>query len=256
MKNQILRPINSILITGASSGIGKALALEYAGNGVFMALTGRNAERLRRVEAECRAKGAEVQIAIIDATDISTMEAFIKSLPHLDLVIANAGISGGTAEGTNNDAVREVFSVNVGGVINTILPTIEKFKIQGGGQLALMSSMSAYRGLPSAPAYSASKACVKAYAQALRGSLYNDGIEVSAICPGYVATPLTDKNKFPMPLLMGAGKAARIIKKGLDKNKAVIVFPLTIRALLALLNILPHRWSDKIFRSLPKKDWA
>lgn len=247
-----------IIITGASSGIGASLALEYAAPDITLGLVGRNPDRLREVAANCREKGAHVDVALIDVTDNTTLSMWIKSFPRIDLLIANAGISGGTAEGVDEDAVREIFSINVGGTLNTILAAIERMKeqppIQGSkGQIAIMASVAGLRGLPSAPAYSASKACMLTYGDALRGSLRKEHIQVSVICPGYVRTPLTDKNKFFMPFIMKAERAAKIIRKGLSKNRKRVVLPWVMFGLLRGLACLPYTITDPLFRALPKK---
>lgn len=256
-KRQIESP-RSVLITGASSGIGAELARQYAAPGVFLYLTGRNANRLAKVAHECTARGAKTDIQVMDVCDDQAMTKWIAELPRIDLAIANAGVSGGTAEGIDNDEVREIFSVNVGGVINVVLPMIEKARKQqlvGGmrGQIAIISSMSSLRGLPSSPAYSASKACVSAYAEALNGSLKHEKIVVSSINPGYIRTPLTATNNFKMPLLLEVDEAAYKIRKGIYKRKTRVYFPLRIYLLLRLLNLLPNVVTDPIFRALPKK---
>jgi short-subunit dehydrogenase len=249
----------SILITGSSSGIGAELARQYAAPGVTLWLTGRDAVRLSKVALECSQKGAVVDTRIMDIVDDANMVRWIKSIQRLDLVIANAGISGGTVEGENDDAVREIFSVNVGGVLNTVLPAIKKLRsqppIQGlRGQIAIVSSVAGLRGLPSAPAYSASKACMLAYGEALRGSLHADQIGVSVICPGYVKTPLTDQNNFYMPFIMSVEKAASKIKKKLSSNPPKVRFPIAMYGALKVASVLPQRITDPIFRKFPRKN--
>ena len=249
----------SVLITGASSGIGAELARQYAGPGVFLYLAGRNEQRLSQVAADCEAKGAKVEGQLMDICDDVAVDKWIKSLPRLDLVIANAGVSGGTVEGVDNDQIREIFSVNIGGVINTVLPMIEKARQQqvvdgSRGHIAIMASIAAMRPLASAPAYAASKACIASYGEALRGSLKRDRINVSVIGPGYVKTELTNQNSFHMPLLMEVDAAAAIIRRGLWKKKPRIYFPKRIYYLLRVVNMLPLFLTDPIFRRLPRKD--
>lgn len=178
-----------ILITGASSGIGEALALHYAASDVFLALTGRNIERLQTVADRCRAQGATVVDMIVDVADQQAMETWILDVfteSPLDLVIANAGISGGTSDRDDGEPVSEartIFDVNVTGVFNTIEPALKIMQANGGkGQIAVTSSLAGFRGWPSAPAYSASKGAVRFYGEALRGSLKATGIEVNVIC--------------------------------------------------------------------------
>jgi short-subunit dehydrogenase len=248
-----------IIITGASSGIGASLALAYAAPDVTLGLLGRSAERLQEIARQCAEKGAIVETATIDVNDTNSMEHWIASFQRIDLVIVNAGISGGTAEGVNDEQVREIFSTNIGGSLNTILPAINKMKaqpaIQGKkGQIAIMSSVAGLRGLPSSPAYSASKAAMAAYGDALRGSLRREQIDVSVIMPGYVRTPLTDTNNFFMPFIIRAEKAAEKIKNGLSKNKKRIFFPFIMYGLVRTLAAMPYKVTDPLFRILPRKD--
>ena len=126
-------------------------------------------------------------------------------------------------------------------------------KKRNKGQIAVMSSMAGFRGMASAPYYSSTKNCVRALGEALRGDLYKYNIKVSVICPGFIKTPLTDLNKFPMPFLMSAEKAVKIIINKVNKNKGLIVFPLIIYFSIKLMNCLPFFISDFIFKKLPKK---
>ncbi|MBT3237372.1 MAG: SDR family NAD(P)-dependent oxidoreductase [Rhodospirillaceae bacterium] len=244
----------SILITGASSGIGAALALDYAAPGVFLALTGRNADRLEAVARACREAGAMVTAETVDAADMQTMADWIDQIDEvqpLDLVIANAGISGG---GKMDDVTtRDIFSVNMAGVLNTVLPVLPRMQKRGQGQIALMSSLAGFFGMSSAPAYSASKVMVKAWGEALRGRLSGDGIGVSIICPGFVKSRITDENKFNMPLLMEADKAARIIRKKLVRNPAVIAFPWPLALAIRIMNVLPSGLRIRLLNRLPNK---
>jgi len=247
----------SILITGASSGIGAALALEYAAPGVHLTLTGRDAARLAEVEQGCRAQGAQLDATVLNVTDQTAMAALIKRVDAthpLDLVIANAGISAGSGgDGENEDQARAIFDVNFTGVLNTIWPAIRPMKVRGCGQIAMVSSMAGLTPMPGAPAYSASKVAVKAYAEALNGALKPDGITVSAICPGFVESRITAKNDFPMPLFMDAPKAAKIIRKGLAKGRISIIFPRRIAAVTWLISVLPPCWRVWLLSHAPKK---
>lgn len=172
----------------------------------------------------------------------------------LDLVIANAGISAGSGGAGESDAqTRAIFATNVDGVLNTVLPAIPLMGARRRGHIAVMSSLAGFRGLPSAPAYSASKATVRVWGEALRGQLAADRIGVSVICPGYVRTPMTSGNRFPMPLLMDAARAARIIRNGLDRQRARIAFPFPLYCVVQLLQALPPAWTDRIVARLPRK---
>ena len=248
----------TILITGASSGLGKALAELYAAPGITLFLTGRNAERLREVENTCRAKGATVDIHTISVTDRHALEERILAWDDrhpIDLVIANAGVSGGTSMDTaqNEAQLREIMATNLDGTLNTVNPLIPRMKARGHGHIALMSSMAGFRGMPNAPAYSVSKVAVRAYGDALRPLLKKDGITVSTIFPGFVRTPLTDVNTFSMPFLMEAEAAAHIIRRGLEAKKSAIAFPWQMHLFCWLLGVMPRCLGDSILRHAPKK---
>lgn len=249
--------MNAILVTGASSGIGAALAEHYAAAGVTLFLSGRNAERLGAVATACRAKGAEVHAAVLDVTDAPAVERWINAcdgVRALDLVVANAGISAGTGSGGEaGEQTREIFRVNLDGVMNTVLPAIALMRPRRRGQIALMSSLAGFRGMPGAPAYTASKAAVRVWGEGLRGWLAGDGITVSIICPGFVTTPMTDVNRFPMPFKMDAARAARIIARGLDSGRERIAFPWPFYALSWLMGVLPPSVADWVGRRLPAK---
>ncbi len=251
-------PPRSILITGASSGIGRALARLYAAPGVRLAISGRNRQRLQDVALGCRDSGAEVSAECVDVTDAAAMNAWIArhdAVRPLDLVIANAGISGGGGGGGEDaNQTRNVFAVNLAGVLNTVLPVLGPMRRRGGGQIAIISSIAGYRGFPMAPAYSASKAAVKAWGEGLRGWLADDGVRVSVVCPGYVKTNMTANNRFPMPFLMDPGKAAEIIQKNLAKNKGRITFPWPMAFGVWLSVVLPAGLVETILKRLPKKE--
>lgn len=258
-------PINSahkspqtILITGASSGIGEALALHYAAPGVTLYLTGRNTARLQAVVDICRQQGAQADGFTIDVTYRAGMESLIEKLDGrtpLDLVIANAGISGGTGvgDGESGDQVRSLFATNVDGVFNTVLPVIPHMMRRGHGQIAIMSSLASFNGWPGAPAYSASKAAVRVYAEALRGSLRRSGVQVSAVCPGFIESRMTAVNEYKMPLLMPADRAAGLIARGLARNAGRIAFPWPTYVFSGILGMLPSWLCSLILTKLPQK---
>lgn len=252
----MLNPKN-ILITGASSGIGKALAVAYSTPSVNLFLCGRNLEKLQETKKLCEALKANVLLEILDVRDEVALKNWIEKIEEnfaLDLVIANAGISAGTEGGPESfEQVKKIFATDLDGVLNTIHPAIEKMKIRKKGQIAIVSSLAGLRGLPSSPAYSGSKAAVRVYGEALRGNLAKIGIEVNVICPGYIKTPMTDVNEFPMPFLMSAEKAAEKIKNGLAKNKSRIAFPFPLYFVVWFMTLLSTKITDPIFARLPGK---
>ncbi len=250
-------PPAAILVTGASSGLGEALALAYARPGATLFLSGRDAARLEAVAEACRARGARAEARVVDVADAAAMESWVTAADSdtaLDLVIANAGISAGTAgPGETADQARAIFAVNLGGVLNTVLPVLPALRARRRGRIAIMSSLASFRGLAGAPAYAASKGAVRLWGEGLRGWLAADGVAVSVICPGFVTTRLTAGNRFPMPLVMDAPRAAAIIVAGLAAGRGRIAFPWRMRALTWLFAALPDAVADRIGRMLPKK---
>lgn len=249
----------NILITGASSGIGEALAYNYAFKKVDnLFICGRNKERLEQVQKKCEELGTTTHFKILDVADIKATKNWIRSCNRkasLDLVFANAGISRGAKRGKETpEQTYDIFNVNINGVLNTVFPAIEIFRKKGKGQIAITSSIAGYRGLPTAPAYSASKACVKAWGEALRCQLTKENIEVSIICPGFVKSRITDQNTCKMPFFMEAEKAATIISKRLEKNIGLITFPWPMRIAISIIAALPNFMTDYILSKLPEKN--
>lgn len=247
-----------VLITGASSGIGAALAKKYAASDVILSLHGRDRARLERVASEAQALGADASVRIGDVCDASDMAAWIAErdgIRPLDLVFANAGISGGTARIEDlTDLARTTFEVNVTGVFNTIHPVLPLMAARGKGQVAILSSLASFRGFAGSAAYCASKAAVRVYAEGLRAEMAPRNVEVTVICPGFIKTPMTDVNPFKMPFLMSPERAARLIHQGLVANRARIAFPWQMYGLVRLLASLPQGFVDFVEKSLPKKE--
>ena len=247
----------AILITGASSGIGEALARAYARPGATLFLSGRDTARLETVAKSCRARGARAEAQVVDVADRAAMAAWVAAadaMAPLDLVVANAGISAGTGLlGESADQARRIFAVNLDGVLNTVLPALPALRARRRGQIAIVSSLASFRGLAGAPAYAASKGAIRLWGEGLRGAVAADGIGVSVICPGFVTTRMTANNRFPMPMLMDSDRAAALIVAGLARNRGRIAFPLPMRALTWLFAALPDALADSIARRLPKK---
>ncbi len=247
----------NIVITGASSGLGEALAKAYAERGVTLGLLGRNTDKLETLAMYCRARGTEVITASIDVCNEAAMTDWLAHFDAdhpIDLIIANAGISGGTASGTeSSEQTRRIFEVNVTGVFNTVLPVISWMQMRSHGHIALISSIAGFRGLGSAPAYCSSKAAVRIWGEGLRCQLKKQGIKVSVICPGFIKTPMTDVNPYPMPFIMEAEEAAQRIKAGIEKNRPRIAFPLPMSIPLWLLSCLSPHIGDVLVSWLPGK---
>lgn len=250
-------PKKTIIITGSSSGLGAALAKKYANINVLLFLFGRSSERLNEVANICITKGAIVEIFVGDVSASSWMKTQIEHICQrfsIDLIITCAGVSAGTlGHHETYKQVVSIFDTNLYGVINTIMPAIPYMIKNRRGQIALISSMAGMVGLSSAPSYSASKGAVKIFGDALRGYLRQFNVKLSIIIAGYIDTPMTAVNKFPMPLMMSSEQAANIIHKGLSNDKGIIAFPLIMYLLLKTANLLPYRLVDYINSKLPGK---
>jgi short-subunit dehydrogenase len=235
-----------VLITGASSGIGAALARRLARPGRSLTLLGRDEGRLDAVARSCPGTARIVSVDVCDAPGMQRAVAEAFAAAPVDLLIANAGISGG------DPSVQ--MAVNVQGVVNTVEPALPLLRAAGRGQLALMSSLAGFRGLPNAPAYCASKAAVRVYGDGLRGRLGRHGIGVSVICPGFIETPLTADNPFPMPFLMSAEKAAERIVHGLERGRAQIAFPRRLYWPILFGSLLPSGLTDPLYLRFGSKE--
>lgn len=247
----------TIVLTGASGGLGRALAEIYAVPGAVLHLLGRNEDRLAATAAAVRDRGAAAKTHAVEVRDREAMAQVIAAIAAegaIDLVIANAGISAGSAGGPEGpEQTRAVFETNLTGMLNTVEPALAAMRERGAGQIALVSSMAGFRGMPGAPAYCGSKAAVRVWGEAVRGEMAALGIRISVICPGYVATPMTAINAYPMPFLVPAERAARIIKAGLARNRGRIVFPWPMKIAAWLLQALPDPLLDAFARRLPAK---
>ena len=240
----------SIVLTGASSGIGAALAERLAAPGTKLLLVGRNHARLEAVAAQVTARGGMAEIAAIDVTNrdllADRLSAFDDAHP-VDLVIANAGISSGLNAERNeepSDIARKVIETNLVGMLNTVETLVAPMIARGSGQLALMSSLAGVRPFADMPSYSAAKAGVRAWGIAARGWLKPHGIRVSVICPGFVTSPMSARHVGPKPFEVSAEAAAEKIVRALSRRKAMIAFPWPMVVLLWLGNLVPPTISD------------
>lgn len=252
---------DSVLITGASSGIGRALALGCARPGAMLHLCGRNQGRLAAVAGECMARGARVYPQVLDVCDADSVARWIDGAGRLDLVIANAGISAGTGDGTPErpEQTRAIFAVNLDGVLNTVLPAMDAMAGQPAdgsgvrGRIAAVASIAAFVAAPGAPAYCASKAAVDAWMVSAAPMARRQGILLTSICPGYVRTPMTAPNRFPMPGLMEPERAAAIILRGIVAGRGRVAFPWWMAAGARLISLLPPRLSGALLGIPPGK---
>ncbi len=239
-----------IVLTGASGGLGRALAERLSGPGVALLLTGRDARRLEGAAAACRARGATVKLVQADVCDAAAMAAALGAFDAaapVDLLVANAGVSSGTGPGGREETAaeaRRVWEINVLGMLNTVDPLAGRMAARGAGTIALVSSMAALRPLPDMPAYSASKAAVRAYGAAQRGRLGPRGVCVCVICPGFVTSPMSARHMGAKPFEIGADRAAEIMARGLERGSPLITFPWPLALLTWLGARLPPRLSD------------
>jgi short-subunit dehydrogenase len=247
---------STILITGASGGIGAALARCYAQPGRTLILHGRDTARLASLTQECETRGAQVHRATFDLRDAAaSIEALRSVSSHyaIDLAIVNAGVSraiGDGLEAENWETAKEVLTVNLDGAIATVAGVLPDMRRRGVGQIAIMSSLAAYYGLPITPIYCASKAAVKAYGEALRGWLAPQGIAVNVVMPGFVQTSMSERFQGAKPGLMSPERAATLIRRGLERNRARIAFPRSLAWGMWWLSVLPPALSQRILSAL------
>lgn len=246
----------SILITGASSGLGAGLALRYAAPGVQLALAGRDPARLGGVAESCRARGAVVRDQVLDVTDAAATGAWALATDDsapLDLVVAAAGISGGPQENQVTEGLASAtgqVAANLLGVMHVMEPLLPRLLARGRGHVAMVSSVAGYRGLPYSPAYSASKAGVRAYGDGLRAALRPHGVMCSVVVPGFFDSPMTDRFMGDKPFMMSLDRAADIVKRGLDRRQARIVFPRLLGLGIQATELMPWFMGDAILRAV------
>jgi len=232
------------IVTGVSSGIGAALVRRLVADGWRVGLVARRAEKLAEQVAEIRYNGGIAAAAAADVAERDDLLAAVTSLESelgpTDLLIANAGVGTPTLlDPINVGDVERMIRVNLLGVVYAIAAVLPGMLARGRGHLAAVSSLAAYKGLPGESGYSASKAAVNAYLEGLRIHLRNRGVLVTTVCPGFVKTPMTDVNPFPMPWLMGADEAARRILRAIARRRKVCNFPWQTTLLMKLTRWLP-----------------
>lgn len=243
----------AVVITGASSGIGRALAVACAAHGARVGVTARRGELLDELVTEVRGWGGVIESAVCDVSDrastLSAIRGLQERLGSVELLIANAGMGGDTgAAAMNVELVEEVMRVNFLGVVYAIEAVLPGMIERRSGHVAGVSSMAAFKGLPGAAAYCASKSAVNAYLESLRIELRGSGVAVTAVCPGFVRTPLAANNP-RMPFLMEPERAAWRILRGLRRRPKVLAFPRRMALLMTMT-----RWTpDWVMKRVVKK---
>ena len=246
-----------VFITGASSGIGEALAVYYAAQGATLGLAARRAEALAALNRRLGGQHACYALDVVDAPALHAAAGdFIARFGAPDIVIANAGVSAGTLSEYEEDldAFRRVMDTNVFGMAATFAPFIKAMQAAGGERrLVGVASVAGIRGLPGAEAYSASKAAAIAYLESLRLEMRPCGIKVVTIAPGYIETPMTAVNPYKMPFLLPADVAAERFAAAIGRGVTYTVIPWQMGVVAKILRALPNWLYDRLFTSAPRK---
>ena len=245
-----------VFITGASAGIGAALARHYAGTDTSIGLFARRRDLLEKLAASLPGESAVYPSDIADTAAIAAAaQDFIARFGVPDLVIANAGISVGTHgdELQDIEKLQRVLSVNVSGLAATLAAFAPAMRAAGKGTLCGIASVAGFRGIPGAGAYSSSKAAAIAWLEALRNELAGSGVSVVTICPGYIDTPMTQVNKYPMPFLISADEAAARFARAIQARRRLAVIPWQMALVSLLLRALPGALYDRLASRAPRK---
>lgn len=247
-----------VFVTGASTGLGLALARHYLARGASVGVTSRREEALA---AAYRDQPAALRL-VADVRDAASMRdaarRFLERVGPPELVIGNAGVSVGTLteHAEDVDQFRGVMETNVLGLVHTFQPFVAPMRSTGGGVLAGIASVAGVRGLPGAGAYSASKAAAIAYLESLRVELRGAGVDVVTVCPGYIRTPMTERNPYRMPFILDADEAARRIARVIAARRRLAVVPWQMAVVARLLRLLPPAVYDNLFARAPRKPRA
>ena len=248
--------LRHVLITGSTGSLGNFLALEYAAPGMHLTLHGRNNDALLRLAEQCQAKGAVVTTKALDLRQREAVRQWVAELCAVDapdLIIANAGLNANIGSDAAGEAFAEaeaLVEVNLLSTIALIDGAVSAMRKRRCGQIAIVSSLAAYYGLPATPTYCATKAALRNYGMSLRGWLQSEGIRVNVILPGYISSSMCDAMPGPKPFLLRPERAARIIRRGLERDWARISFPFPLNLGIWGLSLLPACLAMPIARAL------
>jgi short-subunit dehydrogenase len=245
-----------VFLTGASSGIGEALARHYAAEGATLGLVARRAAQLDALAASLPGRHFTFAADVRDTAALqAAAESFMQQAGVPDIVIGNAGVSVGTLTGEQEDlpAFETVFDINVLGLVRTFAPFVKPMQAQRSGTLVGIASVAGIRGLPGAGAYCASKSAVITYLESLRVELRDSGVKVQTICPGYIDTPMTAINPYPMPFLLSAEDAAPRLARVIARGTSYAVVPWQMGVVAKLLRLLPDAVFDFAFAKAGRK---
>ena len=251
------RPL--VFITGASSGIGQALALHYAQQGWRLALVARRIDMIKTWANACQISDGSYQIYGADVAQpesiMAAAQACLAQQGLPDVVVANAGISVGMEGGRRDDmaVLQRIFATNNIGLAATFQPFVAPMVQRGSGRLVGIASVAGIRGLPGHGAYCASKAAVINYCESLRGELRGTGVQVVTLSPGYVATPMTERNRYPMPFMLTSAEFARRAARHIQRASSYAVIPWQMAALAKLLRLLPNALFDRLLQGRARK---
>lgn len=244
----------TIAITGASSGIGAEMARAWAGPGVRLVLSGRDGERLAAVAAAARDRGATVETAVLDIRDRAALHRWLAAAEAggpIDTLVANAGVSAGLGPKRSREAdedVRRLVEVNLLGVIDTVNGAVEPMRARGGGRIVIVASLAGIRGYSDMPTYSATKAGLIAYGDAIRGWLRPAKITVTVVCPGFVTSPMSARHRGIKPFEIAADRAAAIIVRAADNRRPRVDFPFLFAFGTHLTRLMPAALADYFSR--------
>jgi NADP-dependent 3-hydroxy acid dehydrogenase YdfG len=241
-----------VLLTGASSGIGEALAIALAKQGAILGLLARRKELLERLKKDCEKVGGTARVLACDVTNEDAVLAAAEELFHefdrVDILIANAGVGGNNAETRSLQplAVKKVIDINLMGAVNSVHAVLPRMLKRGSGQLVAISSLAGFRGLPKSAAYSASKAGMTAFFESVRLDTKYSGISVTIIQPGFIKTPLTSGRSSKMPFLMELDAAIPLFIKAIEKKKRFAAFPWQLATVVRAGKFMPGWLYDRI----------